>query len=81
MQLMSGGAAAAMPAVDEGGSILERLKGTADRLATLDEETRAERRRRDELVTAARDQSFSWSTIARAARCSITRCVAIVAGD
>lgn len=79
---MSGaGVAAAAVAVDvEPGPIAARLRGSSDRLATLTEEEQAERRRRDELVVLARDEGLSWSTIARAARCSISRCVAIVGG-
>lgn len=74
------GPAAALPAAEDLGSVLDRLKASSDRLAVLAEERQAEQARRDELVVLARDGNVSWSRIARAARCSISRCVAIVAG-
>jgi hypothetical protein len=59
---------------------LERLAAASHRLAVLDTERRAEQARRDELIIEARDLHLSWRTIARAAMCSISRCVAIVGG-
>ncbi len=61
--------------------MLTRLEETARRLALLEEELRAERQRRDELVTEAREDGITWRGVAAAAHCSISRCVAIVAGD
>lgn len=61
------------------GGTLARLQASADRLATLTDEVDAERGRRDELVCEARDEGHSWREIGRHARCSIGRCVAIVA--
>ena len=73
------GAAAELEAV-ESGSTLTRLKASSDRLAVLEDERRTEQRRRDQLVVMARDEGSSWRTIASAARCSMSRCVAIVGG-
>ncbi len=58
--------------------LLARLSSSADRLAQLDEETEAERRRRDELIVELRDRGLSWSKIGKAARLSPGRCVAVV---
>ncbi len=55
-----------------------RLRSSADRLAVLDEEIGAERRRRDELITELRDEGLSWSKLAAAARLSPSQCVHIV---
>jgi hypothetical protein len=63
-----------------GSSTLERLAGSSNRLAALEDERRAEKRRRDELIVQARDELSPWRAIARAARCSIARCSAIVSG-
>lgn len=62
------------------GATLPRLAAAADRLASLAEALRSEQERRDELICLARDEGFSWRTIATAARCSMSRCVAIVGG-
>lgn len=59
---------------------LVRLRAAADRLAVLADERDAEQSRRDELVCQARDEGHSWREIAGAARCSIGRASAIVAG-
>lgn len=65
----------------ESGDVLARLHASGQRLAVLEEEHRAEKSRRDELVIAARDLGESWRSIARQAGVSVSRCVAIVAGD
>lgn len=77
-----GAAVAAAADLDaaESGSTLTRLRGSSDRLAVLADEMRAEQKRRDELVIMARDEGASWRKIASAARCSMSRCVAIVGG-
>lgn len=78
MRFMSVVGAAAV--VGEDGGTLERLRSSSNRLAVLDEEYRAEQKRRDELIVQARDLGFSWRTLAGAARVSMSRCVAIVSG-
>jgi len=59
--------------------ILERLAASADRLATLDEETRAERERHAGLIVEAREAGCSWREIGRRARRSAGRCHEIYA--
>jgi hypothetical protein len=61
-------------------TLLVRLRASADRIAALDEEREAERLRRDSMVIEARDLMAPWKQIARAARRSAARCVAIVGG-
>ena len=60
---------------------IERLGASSARVQALEEELAAEKQRRGQLVIAARDEGSSWKTIARAARRSVARCVAIVAGE
>lgn len=59
---------------------MARLKRSADELAAITEAGRAEAERRDSLICQARDQGESWRAIAKAARLSMARCAAIVAG-
>ena len=59
---------------------MARLTSSANELAAIDETKRAEAERRDSLICAARDEGHSWRSIARAARLSMARCAAIVAG-
>jgi hypothetical protein len=61
-------------------ALLVRLRASADRIAALEDETRAETARRDSMVIEARDLMVPWKQIARAARRSAARCVAIVGG-
>jgi hypothetical protein len=63
-----------------GSNTLARLASSSNRLAALEDERRAEKRRRDELIMEARDELSPWRAIAKAARCSIARCSAIVSG-
>jgi hypothetical protein len=58
---------------------MERLGASADRIALLREELRAEMERRDELVETARDEGASWKVTAAAARMAPSRCAAIIA--
>jgi hypothetical protein len=60
---------------------LERLGASSGRVEALEDELRAEKERRAELVIMARDEGASWRVIARAARRSVARCVAIVSGN
>ena len=63
-----------------GATTLERLRKSADRLSALDEQRAAEVETRDELVNQARDEGQEWRLIAGAARLSMSRCSANVAG-
>jgi hypothetical protein len=58
----------------------ERLTRSAERVAELDEALRAERERRDELISDGYDLGMTWGKLARLARCSVTLCRKIVAG-
>ena len=62
-------------------AVLERLGASSARVQALEEELRTEKERRGELVVSARDLGASWRKIASAARRSVARCVAIVAGE
>lgn len=64
----------------EDASTLTRLRGSSDRIAVLADELRTEQGRRNALVVLARDEGASWRKVAAAARCSMSRCVAIVGG-
>jgi len=57
---------------------LTRLSASSARIAALEEALAAEQELRGSLVIEARDQGGSWRTISRAARRSVSRCVAIV---
>lgn len=66
---------------DTGGEALgARLAACADRIAALDEAIEAEHRRRDEMIVQMRDTGSTWQAIGKAARLSVSRCVAIVTG-
>lgn len=62
-------------------STLERLGASSGRAAALEDELRTEKERRGRLVVEARDEGTPWRSIARAARLSVARCVAIVGGN
>lgn len=66
--------------MDPGEGLGARLTACADRIAALQEAIEAEHARRDQMIVEMRDTGSTWAKVARAARLSISRCVAIVTG-
>lgn len=66
--------------MDSGEALGARLAACADRIAALHEAIEAEHKRRDQMIIEMRDTGSTWAKVARAARLSVSRCVAIVTG-
>lgn len=66
---------------DSQGGTLQRLYATARRRVALADEAATEMDRWRELIVQARDEGASWRAIAKAAGCSVTRCINVVGGN
>lgn len=59
--------------------LMQRLRVSADRIADLRQELRAEMDRRDQMIREGLDTAHTYQTVARHARRSIGTCASIAA--